>query len=211
MSSDSHQQAETARATGTTRKPVRRKSRIIEQPPRGLRYVPEFVARSDEQALIAEIERLPFEPVRMYGVEARRQVVHFGVGYTFEGRGVVPAPSIPEFLTPLCARAAAQARFPAGARIEALVTRYPNGAGIGWHRDAPPFGPAVAGISLVAACAMRFRLQTPSGYDVYKQILAPRSLYVFSGSARFRWQHMIPPVDALRYSITFRTVRRGAG
>jgi hypothetical protein len=27
--------------------------------------------------------------------------------------------------------------------VEVLLTRYPPGAGIGWHRDAPMFGPEV--------------------------------------------------------------------
>ncbi len=37
----------------------------------------------------------------------------------------------------------------------------------------------------------------------------PDSLaYVLTGSARFAWQHSIPPVSSLRYSITFRTLRR---
>ena len=35
--------------------------------------------------------------------------------------------------------------------------------------------------------------------------LAPRSLYVMRGDVRWRWQHQIPPVKALRYSVTFRT------
>jgi hypothetical protein len=38
------------------------------------------------------------------------------------------------------------------------------------------------------------------------QIL-PRSGYVLSGAARYAWQHSIPPTKALRYSITFRTLR----
>src|SRR3712207_8467371 len=39
---------------------------------------------------------------------------------------------------------------------QTLVTRYPPGAAIGWHRDAPAFG-VVAGVSLGSACRMRFQ------------------------------------------------------
>jgi alkylated DNA repair dioxygenase AlkB len=36
-------------------------------------------------------------------------------------------------------------------------------------------------------------------------------VYVLSGPARSEWQHSIPAVDAVRYSITYRSVRaRGA-
>jgi hypothetical protein len=31
--------------------------------------------------------------------------------------------------------------------------------------------------------------------------------YLLRGSARWDWQHSIPPVDTLRYSITFRNLR----
>jgi alkylated DNA repair dioxygenase AlkB len=36
--------------------------------------------------------------------------------------------------------------------------------------------------------------------------LAPRSAYLMDGDARWRWQHAVPPVPALRYSVTFRTM-----
>jgi alkylated DNA repair dioxygenase AlkB len=37
--------------------------------------------------------------------------------------------------------------------------------------------------------------------------LEPRSIYVMRGEARSGWQHSIPSVDEMRYSITFRTLR----
>jgi alkylated DNA repair dioxygenase AlkB len=187
--------------------PTRRRSRAIAQPPGGFRYQPDFLGAAAEQQLLVQIAQLPFEAVIMHGVEAKRQVVHFGVRYAYGGGGVSAALPLPSFLAELSAQAAAEARFPVGAPLEALVTRYPPGAGIGWHRDAPPFGPVVVGVSLAAACEFRLRLATATGYDVSKTQLAPRSLYVLAGTARFRWQHMIPPVPTLRYSITFRTVR----
>ena len=38
--------------------------------------------------------------------------------------------------------------------------------------------------------------------------LEPRSGYDLAGEARTAWQHHLPPAKALRYSITFRTLRR---
>ena len=35
--------------------------------------------------------------------------------------------------------------------------------------------------------------------------LAPRSLYVMRGAIRWQWQHSMPPMKELRYSITLRT------
>jgi alkylated DNA repair dioxygenase AlkB len=37
--------------------------------------------------------------------------------------------------------------------------------------------------------------------------LPARSAYVLQGTARWGWQHSIPPTPGLRYSITFRTRR----
>jgi len=37
--------------------------------------------------------------------------------------------------------------------------------------------------------------------------LQPRSAYLMTGAARSAYEHHIPPVRALRYSITFRTRR----
>ncbi|MCP3140141.1 hypothetical protein [Pyxidicoccus xibeiensis] len=36
--------------------------------------------------------------------------------------------------------------------------------------------------------------------------LAPRSAYLLDGEARSAWQHTLSPVEALRYSLRFRTV-----
>jgi alkylated DNA repair protein (DNA oxidative demethylase) len=45
--------------------------------------------------------------------------------------------------------------------------------------------------------------------------LAPRSAYLLAGKARWSWQHSIPSTEDLRYSVTFRTLKRerrqGAG
>jgi alkylated DNA repair dioxygenase AlkB len=91
--------------------------------------------------------------------------------------------------------------------IEALVQRYPEGAQIGWHRDAPMFG-AVVGISLLSPARMRFRREAGEERRTFELELEPRSGYVLAGDVRTKWQHHVPPTKSLRYSITFRTLRR---
>lgn len=68
---------------------------------------------------------------------------------------------------------------------QALVNMYVPGAGIGWHRDAPPFGPTVVGISLASEEVMRFRRQVGNHFEMYKQPLERRSL-MFSVDRRAR-------------------------
>ena len=176
--------------------------------PQGFQYVPEWISPLEEQALLGWVEALSFSDVRMHGVLAKRRVVHFGWDYGYESWQIAPTEPIPTWLMPLRQRAAALLTLPVDALEEVLVTRYDAGAGIGWHRDAPMFGPTVIGVSLLSACRMRFQRTTKIGRETAQWVLDPRSAYVLSGPARATWQHSIPPTKALRYSITFRTVKR---
>jgi alkylated DNA repair dioxygenase AlkB len=165
-----------------------------------------FLSEREEQDLIAFVRALPFGSVRMHGVTAKRRVAQFGWRYSFESYQLTEAAPLPPELGEARRRAAAHAAIGAEEFSEALVTEYPAGAGIGWHRDAPHFG-VVAGISLGAECRMRFQRGEGEARVTAAVVLPPRSLYLLAGDARNRWQHMIPPVRALRWSITFRTVR----
>ncbi len=181
-------------------------ARLFDPPfPEGFVYQPDFLTPDEERAVLSEIARLEFGEFVMRGVAARRRVVHFGWRYRPESTAVEEGPPIPPFLEPLRERGAGLARLPAREFVEALVMEYPPGAPIGWHRDAPMFG-VIVGISLLGAC--RFLLRRQEGGERIELALPPRSAYVLAGAARSEWQHHIPPVKALRYSITFRTLRR---
>ena len=162
---------------------------------------------SEHLALVEIIRTLEFHEVRMHGVVARRRVIQYGWKYTFDGARLTQGPDLPAFLLPLRDRAAALVPVPTAALSEALLTEYQPGAPIGWHRDAPGFG-IVVGVSLLSACRFRFRRGPERGSERVTLTLEPRSAYVLSGPARTEWQHSIPEVDTLRYSITFRTLRR---
>lgn len=90
-----------------------------------------------------------------------------------------------------------------------LVTEYGPGAGIGWHRDKAVFGETV-GVSLLSLCVLRLRRKVGERKWERANVEAePRSAYLLSGTVRSEWQHSIPPVGALRYSITFHNLREG--
>jgi alkylated DNA repair protein (DNA oxidative demethylase) len=182
--------------------------RTVEERPAGLVYRPELIGEAEERALLAELERLRFDEIRMHGVAAKRTARHFGLDYDYEGRGVVDeAEPIPDWLVPVRERAAELAGVDPEALVEVLVQRYPEGAQIGWHRDAPAFG-IVVGVSLGSAARMRFRRDKGGVRRTFELELEPRSGYVLAGEARTAWQHHVPPAKQLRYSITFRTLRR---
>lgn len=175
--------------------------------PEGFRYLPDWISLAEEQELLAHIAALSFAEVRMHGVVAKRRVVHFGWDYGYESWKISPTDPIPAWLMPLRERAAALIETPPTGLEEVLVSRYEPGAGIGWHRDAPMFGPVVIGVSLVGSCRMRFQRKRGGTRETSDCILEPRSAYVLSCAARVAWQHSIPPTKELRHSITFRTVR----
>jgi alkylated DNA repair dioxygenase AlkB len=177
-----------------------------EGPPPGFRYRPELLTEVEERALIPHVRALDFSAVQMRGQVARRRTAHFGWVYGYESWRIVPGPPIPEILLPLRARVAAVAEVAPDSLAEVLVTEYPAGAGIGWHRDAPQFG-IVIGVSLLGACRMRFQRGAGPARRTGAVVLEPRSAYVLEDEARWQWQHSIPPMKVPRYSITFRTLK----
>jgi DNA oxidative demethylase len=183
----------------------------IDAPPEGLTYVPDFVTPDEERALVERLNGVQLHQVVMHSQAAKRTVAHFGMDYGYDSRKALDtAPPIPDWLAPWCARVAPLMHEKPDAIAEILVTKYPPGARIGWHRDATAFGPAVAGLSLGGACELRLRREhaksDTGSHDDYALVIAPRSLYVLAGAARRVWKHMIPPVPEARWSLTFRTL-----
>jgi alkylated DNA repair dioxygenase AlkB len=177
--------------------------------PDGFRYRPDLLSEEDEGALVAEIERLPFRAFEFHGFEGRRRVVSFGWRYDFSEAKPRQTAPIPEFLLPVREKAARFAGIDAAAFEHLLVTEYEPGAPIGWHKDRAIFADVV-GVSLLAPCAFRFRKKAGAKWERASLILAPRSAYLLRGPARAEWEHSIPAVERLRYSLTFRNFRSGA-
>ena len=178
------------------------------QQPEGLQFQPDFLTPGEEAELLHHVDALEYGQVELRGQVARRTVRLFGYDYDFDARTVRPTEPLPDWLLGLRERCGEFAGVDPGQFVHALVNRYPPGATIGWHRDAPPFGPTVAGVSLGADGELRFQRTVGGTRFVFQQQVPRRSAYVLGGLARSAWQHSIPPVDQLRYSITFRTLKR---
>jgi alkylated DNA repair dioxygenase AlkB len=179
---------------------------ISERPP-GLVYVPDLLPAPEEDRLLSRVIDESYGEVRMHGQVARRTVRHYGVSYDFEAARIESGEPIPDWLLDLRRRCAALLGIADERLAECLLTRYPPGATIGWHRDAPMFGDVV-GVSLKSASVLRFQRGQGAERRVFEQDLEPRSAYALTGPSRTAWQHSIPAVSAERYSITFRTLRR---
>jgi alkylated DNA repair dioxygenase AlkB len=175
--------------------------------PPGFSYQPELIDAGEERDLVRRFQDLDFQPYEHKGYLGARRVAAFGWRRGADGQMVETGEPIPDFLAPLLDKIAQFTGLAAPAFRHALVTEYAPGAGIGWHRDRPP-AVAIAGVSLVSPCAFRLRRRAGQGWDRATIRAEPRSAYLMAGPARSDWQHSIPPVEALRYSVTFRTVRR---
>ncbi len=177
--------------------------------PAGLHYQPDFLSAPEEQALLARVAGLPFRPFEYQGFLGKRETVSFGWSYRFDGSGLTETAPLPDWLLPVRDRAAAFAGLEGEALEQALVIRYGAGAGLGWHRDRPVFDD-VLGLSLLSAAPLRFRRKQGEKWQRFTLPVEPRSLYLLRGPARTEWQHSLAPLEALRYAITFRSMRRKA-
>jgi alkylated DNA repair dioxygenase AlkB len=171
--------------------------------PEGFGYRDGVISPGEEQALVERVAALPFKPFEFHGYLGKRRIVSFGWRYDFAEAILRDSDAIPPFLLPLRERAAAFAGVPAESLQQILVTEYATGAGIGWHRDRPMFDDVIA-LSLLAPCTLRFRRKHAAGWERASREVRARSAYLLRGASRRDWQHSIPPVDRLRYSVTFR-------
>jgi DNA oxidative demethylase len=179
--------------------------RGITAEPAGFTYTEEFMDRAAEDALLAYLSSLAFEPVTMRGNTARRTVRHFGLRYDYGSHVLRETEAIPGELEPQIRAAEKFAGLPEGAIVEALVNRYPPGAGIGWHNDADVYK-TIIGVSLGAECTIQFRTKAANERRVFEKLLLPRSAYIMTSDAREYWQHRIPATKNERYSLTLRSL-----
>src|ERR1043165_1902487 len=124
--------------------------------PDGFRYYPDFLTEQEEKQLIRTVQQLELHPLIFQGFEAKRKVQSFGYDYNFDSRKASRGKEIPAGFRFLVEKAAAYIDIPPEDFEELLVTEYPPGSVINWHRDAPPFD-IIVGISLMPDCTFRLR------------------------------------------------------
>jgi alkylated DNA repair dioxygenase AlkB len=178
--------------------------------PDGFSYYDNFLTVEEEQRLYKFIQGIELHPMMFQGFEAKRKVASFGYDYSFDRRQLTKGKEIPADLNWLVSKVGNHLSLSADRFAELLITAYPVGSVINWHRDAPPFD-IIAGISLLSDCTFKLR-----PHDKAKQTrkatislsVGRRSLYVMSGISREEWQHSTAPVEQVRYSITLRTLKQ---
>jgi alkylated DNA repair dioxygenase AlkB len=173
--------------------------------PDGFRYEDDIIDEAEEAALVASLATIELKRFEFQGHLGNRRVASFGLLYDYARHAVEPAAEFPLFLRELRTKVAQFAHLSIDEFQQGGVNAYPSGAGIGWHRDKAQFG-VIVGVSLLSSATLRLRFSTGNRWIRRAQILRPRSIYILEGEARTQWEHSIPPVDSLRYSLTFRTL-----
>ena len=176
----------------------------------GFRYEAGLISEAAQVALIDEIKNLPLQAFDFHGFKANRRVVSYGWRYDFSSARLVQIEPIPTWLHPLREAVAQFAGGVAEDFAHVLISEYAPGAGIGRHKDKAVFD-RIVGVSLGTSCPLRLR--RPAGDGKWKraeQQLITGSMNLISGEVRSEWEHSIAPVALLRYSLTFRTLKRSA-
>ena len=174
--------------------------------PLGFKYQAHLLSAHEERLLVEQLTALPLRAFEFRGYLGKRRVISFGWQYDFNKGALRKADEIPSFLLPLRDGVARFAGMAPSDLRQVLVTEYAPGAGIGWHRDKPMFD-QVAGISLLSPCLVRFRRRLGTAWERVSLTAEPRSVYLLQGPSRMEWEHSIPAVDSLRYSVTFRSFK----
>ena len=174
--------------------------------PAGFKYQPDLISKETERTLAQQIAGLPLKEFEFQGFLGKRRIVSFGWRYDFNGGGLQKTEGMPAFLLPVRNKAAAFAGMTPELLQQVLLTEYKPGVQIGWHKDRSVFGDVI-GISLLSSCTFRLRRKLGTKWERASIVAGPRSAYLLSGPARTEWEHSIPAVEALRYSITFRNFK----
>lgn len=184
--------------------------------PPGFCYQPEFITKTEEKYLLNIIEQLNLQNMKFHEYVAKRKVISFGQGWSFTEQQLKAGNPIPGEFDFLINRIAEYLQIPALSIGQLLITEYPAASVINWHRDAPPYN-TIVGISLLSDCIFKLRPYQPEKWSgktgkiksgTISLQVKRRSMYTMTGIAKNMWQHATAPVNAIRYSLTFRTLAK---
>lgn len=177
--------------------------------PNGFTYTPEFITPTEEELLLGVVKGISLHNFNFHGYTANRRVASFGYDYSFDDGRLAKGKEIPASFFFLLEKVSKHLHITVNDFAELLVSEYPVGSEINWHRDAPPFD-VIVGISLLSDCLLKLRPHEKAQQNRKNIVTVPvakRSLYVMKDEARRAWQHSTAPVKATRYSITLRTLK----
>ena len=153
----------------------------------GLQYIKDYINEEQHKWLLERIDK------DQWLDDLKRRVQHYGFKYDYKARKVnldMRIGELPEWLKKLSQKLYQDGHMSEVAD-QVIINEYEPGQGISSHIDCEPcFKDTIISLSLGSGCVMNFTNKS----DRTKKIpvwLAPRSLVVLSGEARYEWLHGI--------------------
>jgi alkylated DNA repair dioxygenase AlkB len=171
-----------------------------QQLPPGLKYIENFITAEEEQILLDEINKMPWDNT------LKRLTQHYGYKYPYKSKDKLePTQDIPAFCMGIKDRL--EKEFDR-TFDQLIVNRYEPGQGIAAHTDhIKLFGDTIISLSLGSQCIMNFA----HGGKIIDVFLARCSLAILQDDARYKWTHSIASRKSdngiprsIRISMTFR-------
>lgn len=185
----------------------------------GLSLIDDFISVEEEKALLEYVAKQEWSPAA-----GKREVQQYGYEYNYANKGSTPKKvrDIPQEFKVVIEKV--QAKGFKSTPDQIIVNKYEPGQGIAAHTDhVKHFGPVIASLTTGSGCMMEFTRRTEVEGKIITQSkqlwLAPRSLLVLSGEARYSWMHAIAARKndivgskrvprGVRISFTFRTMNK---
>ena len=152
-----------------------------------LRYIENYINEDQHEDFLVQIDE------HQWLDDLKRRVQHYGFKYNYKARKVdmnMRIGELPKWLEKLSQMLHEDGYMPEVAD-QVIINEYLPGQGISSHIDCEPcFKDTIVSLSLGSGCVMNFTNKS----DKRKKIpvwLAPRSLVVLSGEARYEWLHGI--------------------
>ena len=153
----------------------------------GLQYIENYINEIQHDWLLDKIDE------QRWLDDLKRRVQHYGFKYDYKARKValnMHIGELPDWLKRL-SQMLYQDEYMPEVADQVIINEYEPGQGISSHIDCEPcFKDTIVSLSLGSGCVMNFTNKS----DRTKKIpvwLAPRSLVVLNGEARYEWLHGI--------------------
>src|SRR5688572_32265118 len=102
--------------------------------PPGFSYFPDFLTTEEEELLHQQILKIDLHNMIFQGFEAKRKTASFGYDYSFDKRQLTKGKEIPRSFSSLIQRVGEKVEVKVEDFAELLVTEYPVGSVINWHK-----------------------------------------------------------------------------
>lgn len=169
-------------------------SRIEGLPP-SCYYVPSFIAPTDEERIISEIQKLPES---RWTSLTHRRLLSLPSTLTGPANDTLLSAPLPAYLAPIVARLRDEKYFensPHKAPNHVLINEYNPGEGIMPHEDGPAYSPITATVSLGSHTVLEIYKKNGQGEreatPTWRILQEPRSLLVTTGDMYVNTLHGI--------------------